>query len=120
MKHIIILSFSLFVAGCAGTVGQPEDVRQILTANYKNQSVQTVISGLGAPTDVFDMGTGAKVLTWRIQTNKYARNNFIKSDERCVVTMVTDNSGSIIESIGKVDDSLGGWNLSYCKEQLGL
>ena len=102
---------------CAGTVGQPEDVRRILTSKYVGQSVQSVIIDLGAPSSMFEMGTGVKALTWRRETRK--RAHFI-SDERCVVTMITDISGSTIASVGKVDDSLGAFVWSYCKELLGL
>lgn len=121
LKLLWLAALVMGLEACAGTVGQPEAVQRILTSKYVGQSVQSVIVDLGAPSSEFDMGNGAKALTWRRDSAKYANTNvIIKSDERCVVTMLTNTSGSIIASVGKVDDSLGAFNFSYCKEQLGL
>jgi hypothetical protein len=60
------------------------------------------------------------VYTWRRQTDKYKNNLFIKSDERCVITLVTGTNGTLIEAVGQVDDSLGAWQISYCSEQFIL
>jgi len=116
----VVVALGVGLIGCAGTVGLPENVQQLLTSKYVGQSVQTVIVDLGTPSSMFNLGDGTKSLTWRRQSAKYANNLFIKSDERCVVTMLTDTTGNVITSVGKVDDSLGAFQLSYCKEQLGL
>jgi hypothetical protein len=91
-----------------------------LTSKYVGQTVQSVIIDLGTPSLTYDLGDGAKALTWKRNSTKYATNVFIKSDERCVVTMITDKTGTKISSVGEVDDSLGAFQFSYCAEQLGL
>ena len=120
LKLLWMVAIISGLISCAGTVGQPEDVRRILTSKYVGQSVQSVIIDLGAPSSVFKMADGAKALTWRRHTPFQGPGKFITSDNRCVVTMFTDISGSTIASVGKVDDSLGAFVWSYCKEQLGL
>jgi len=91
-----------------------------LTAKYVGQTVESAVVDLGTPVTVFELEGGAKALTWRRDSAKYATNLFIKSDERCVITMLTDKTGNKISSVGKVDDSLGAFRMSYCAEQLGL
>lgn len=75
---------------------------------------------MGAPSYISNLDSGRKVYTWERYTNKYSRNVFIRSDERCVVTLLTDTAGHLVELVGKVDDSLGAWQFSYCAEQLDL
>ncbi len=120
MFKIFIFLSLLIVTACAGTQGQPESVRQLLTAKYVGKSLEAVVVDLGSPHSTFDFKSGVKSYTWRRDSAKYATNAFIKSDERCVITMLTDKTGTRISSVGKVDDSLGAFNLSYCKEQYNL
>ena len=121
MFRQILFILPLVLAGCAGTVGQPEVVRQILQSRFVDKSVETAVVSLGVPSSVFELESGVKALTWRRDSAKYANTNaFIKSDERCVITMLTDATGNTIASIGKIDDSLGAFQFSYCKEQLDL
>ena len=80
----------------------------------------SLIADLGVPTASMALGDGRKAYTWTWQTHKALANHFIKSDERCVITMMTTVGEDKIAEIGKVDDSLGIWQISYCKEQLGL
>ena len=122
MRRITIATIVLAMlsSGCAGTVGRPDLVRQKLTNNYVGQNIEFVIERLGAPDSILKLESGKTVYTWKRQTNKYNKNSLIMSDERCVITMITDKNGKNIEKIGKVDDSLGGWRISYCAEQLGL
>jgi hypothetical protein len=111
---------ALIIAGCAGVRGQPEAVRSLLSEKYTGKELQQAIIDLGAPDSSFKLDNGHVVYTWRRQTDKYKSNLFIKSDERCVITMLTDKTGQRIETIGEVDDSLGAFRLSYCLEQFGL
>jgi hypothetical protein len=110
----------LIVAACAGVRGQPETVQRLLREKYVGKQLQEVLLDLGAPDSSFQLDDGRVAYTWCRQTDKYKSNVFIKSDERCVITMLTDETGRLIETIGKVDDSLGAWRISYCAEQLGL
>ncbi len=108
------------MVGCAGVQGKPEYVRQRLQEKYVGKSLQQVTLDLGAPESSFRFSDGRIAYTWRRQTHKYQSNVMIKSDERCVITMISDPTGNMIEQIGQVDDSLGAWQMSYCCEQLGL
>ena len=101
----------------AGTKGTPEDVRQILVNKYIGSPLDMVILDLGAPVKQTRLDSGARALTWVRSTNKDAANRIIGSDERCVITMLTETKSDRIAAIGKVDDSLGAWQISYCKEQ---
>ena len=74
---------------------------------------------MGAPISSFKFDDGRVAYTWRRVTDKYKSNLFIKSDERCVITMLSDRTGQLIQTIGTVDDSLGAFRLSYCAEQFG-
>jgi hypothetical protein len=114
------IAIVFLLASCAGTHGDPESVQKRLKDKYAGKPIEEVVQDLGAPDPSFRLPDGRIAYTWRRQTNKYWSNVLIKSDERCVVTMITDQAGQKIESIGKVDDSLGGWQISYCAEQLGL
>src|SRR3989442_1392564 len=67
----------------------------------------------------FKFDDGSVAYTWRRVTDKYKNDLFIKSDERCVITMLSDRTGQVIQAIGTVDDSLGAFRLSYCAEQFG-
>jgi hypothetical protein len=116
----VVILFGSGVTGCAGTEGRPDHVRTILSEKYGGKDLQTVIAGLGAPHSSFSLPNGQKAYTWRIATDKYQSNKIIKSDERCVITMLTDATGTRVETVGEVDDSLGAWQFSYCAEQLGL
>jgi hypothetical protein len=119
--RMISASFiALIISGCAGVRGQPDAVRSLLSEKYVGKELQQVIIDLGAPDSSFKLDNGCLVYTWRRQTDKYKSNLFIKSDERCVITMLTDKTGQRIENIGEVDDSLGAFRLSYCLEQFGL
>ena len=120
LKICGFLSVVLAASGCAGTAGTPDAVRQQLTEKYSGKAVDTVVVDLGAPETVTRLDSGRKAYTWKRTSSKYVRNVFIKSDERCVITMLTDTSGKRIETVGEVDDSLGAYEVSYCAEQYGL
>lgn len=87
---------------------------------YCGKPFSYVVLDLGMPAASIKFNDGRIAYTWQRQTSKYQNNLFIKSDERFSVTMITDPSGNQIEQIGKVDDSLGAFKLSYAAEQLGL
>ena len=113
----IFLAFAF--TACAGTVGEPESVRKILEARYLGESSDLVLADLGPTTNQQAMRNGNVLFTWIKQTSKYATNVAIKSDEFCRISMIVGPNGAI-QNIGKVDDSLGGWRISYCKEQYDL
>ena len=119
--RVISASFiALIVVACAGVRGQPDAVRSLLSEKYIGKELQQVIIDLGSPDSYFKLADSRVVYTWHRQTDKYKSNRFIKSDERCVITMLTDKTGQLIETIGEVDDSLGAFRFSYCIEQFGL
>ena len=105
--------------GCAGVSGQPESIRALLQQKYVGRQLQDVVLDLGAPASSFKFEDGRVAYTWRRLTDKYKSNVLIKSDERCVITMLSDRPGQVIETVGTVDDSLGAFRLSYCAEQFG-
>ncbi len=120
MRRFIILVGLLVVAGCAGTQGEPDSVRRLLISKYVGKPLEFVVLDLGSPFSTFEFTSGVKSYTWQRTSTKYATNVAIKSDERCVITMLTDKTGSKIDTVGTVDDSLGAWQFSYCKEQYNL
>jgi hypothetical protein len=119
-RRISIVLMSLALAACAGYQGRPEDISAKLKAKYVGKSVDEVISNMGVPANRVKLDSGRWAYTWLRQTNQFATNVLIKSEERCSVTMLTDVGGNNIEIIGKVEDSLGAWQLSYCAEHLNL
>lgn len=119
-KYLIIFLSTLLIAGCAGTTGRPELVNKLLSDRYVGRDVDFAVLELGVPDLIIKMDSGRQAYTWRRESAKYRQNLFVKSDERCVVTLLTGTDGSKVELVGKVDDSLGAWQLSYCAEQLGL
>lgn len=120
IPKISYLTFAILLAACAGTAGSPDKVKQLLEAKYLGKDVDKVVVDLGAPETVTRLDSGRKAYTWKRTSSKYARNVFIKSDERCVITMLSDKTGKHIETVGTVDDSLGAYDFSYCVEQYGL
>jgi hypothetical protein len=110
----------VLLGGCAGVEGRPDYVKKRLQEKYIGKPLSTVVLDIGSPESSLKFNDGRIAYTWRRQTTKYQNNLFIKSDERCVITMITDPSGNRIEQIGEVDDSLGAFNLSYAVEQLKL
>jgi hypothetical protein len=115
----VVIALALTQA-CAGTEGRPESVRALLAKKYVGKEVDVAVLDFGAPNSIAILDSGRKVYTWRRQTDKYKNNLFIKSDERCVITLVTGTNGTLIEAVGQVDDSLGAWQISYCSEQFSL
>lgn len=95
-------------------------MRALLVEKYIGKQLEVVVGDLGTPNETFEFKSGAKSITWQRVSDKYKTNAFIKSDERCVITMITDVTGSKIASVGIVDDSLGAFQFSYCKEQYSL
>jgi hypothetical protein len=110
----------VFLGGCAGVEGRPDYVKRRLQEKYVGRPLSSVVIDIGSPDSSLKFNDGRIAYTWRRQTTKYQNNLFIKSDERCVITMITDPSGNRIEQVGEVDDSLGAFNLSYAAEQLNL
>ena len=110
----------VLLGGCAGVEGRPDYVKRRLHEKYSGKPLSSVVLDIGSPDSSLKFNDGRIAYTWRRQTTKYQNNLFIKSDERCVITMITDPSGNRIEQIGEVDDSLGAFNLSYAVEQLNL
>lgn len=119
-KHYLTLALAFMLTGCAGTAGSPDMVRQKLESKYIGKQIDFVISDLGMPNSTIKLDSGRTAYEWRRQTDKYKSNVFVKSDERCVITMMTDNNNKRIETVGQIDDSLGAYEFSYCAEQLGL
>ena len=119
VRPIATLALACTTVGCAGVHGQPESIKALLQQKYVGRQLQDVVLDLGAPTSFFKFDDGRVAYTWRRVTDKYKSNLFIKSDERCVVTMLSDRTGQLIQAIGTVDDSLGAFRLSYCAEQYG-
>ena len=109
-----------FLSGCAGTEGRPNYVKRRLQEKYLGKPLSTVVLDIGSPESSVKFNDGRIAYTWRRQTTKYQNNLFIKSDERFIITMITDPNGNRIEQVGEVDDSLGAFNLSYAAEQLNL
>ena len=116
---IAALVLASTTVGCAGVHGQPESIKALLQQKYVGRQLQEVVLDLGAPASSFKFDDGSVAYTWRRVTDKYKNNLFIKSDERCVITMLSDRTGQAIQAIGTVDDSLGAFRLSYCAEQFG-
>ena len=110
----------MLLSGCAGVQGRPDYVKRRLQEKYVGRPLSSVVIDIGSPDSSLKFNDGRIAYTWRRQTTKYQNNLFIKSDERCVITMITDPSGNRIEQVGEVDDSLGAFNLSYAAEQLNL
>ena len=110
----------ILLSGCAGVQGRPEYVKRRLQEKYLGRPLSSIVIDIGSPDSSLKFNDGRIAYTWRRQTTKYQTNLFIKSDERCVITMITDPSGNRIEQVGEVDDSLGAFNLSYAAEQLNL
>jgi hypothetical protein len=108
------------VTGCAGTAGAPDYVKQKLAEKYLGKGIDAVVIDLGTPESTARLASGSVAYTWKRTTSKYSSNIFIKSDERCVITMLSDRTGKRMETIGKVDDSLGAYDTSYCAEQYEL
>ena len=122
MKRVFccVLIAIFLLAGCAGVQGRPDYVKRRLQEKYAGRPLSSVVLDIGSPESSLKFNDGRVAYTWRRQTTKYQNNLFIKSDERCVITMITDPSGNCIQQIGEVDDSLGAFNLSYAAEQLNL
>ena len=120
LKILIGLVSITSLAGCVGSKGSPDYVKQRLAERYVGKDIDAVVVGLGAPESVKQLATGHIAYTWKRTSSKYQSNLFIKSDERCVITMLSDKSGKRIQTIGSVDDSLGGAEISYCAEQYEL
>ena len=114
---LALIGFGI-LAGCAGTEGRPEVVKNILERKYVGKKIDVVILDLG-PAKIMSLSGGNLLYVWRKQTEKYKSNKLIKSDERCVITMLVDTGGTV-RKIGRVDDSLGAWEISYCREQFSL
>ena len=110
----------ILLSGCAGVQGRPDYVKRRLQEKYLGRPLSSVVIDIGSPDSSLKFNDGRIAYTWRRQTTKYQNNLFIKSDERCVITMITDPSWNRIEQVGEVDDSLGAFNLSYAAEQLNL
>ncbi len=109
----------LAVSGCAGTEGTPVAVKQILEEKYIGKHVDEAFLDLGPADEREQLSSGNYLYSWTRQSNKYDTNLFIKSDERCSISIMADKDG-IVRKIGTVDDSLGAWEISYCKEQFSL
>jgi hypothetical protein len=119
-NRLAVWALVIGLTGCAGTAGAPDYVKQKLAEKYLGKGIDAVVLDLGAPESTTRLASGSTAYTWKRVTSKYSSNIFIKSDERCIITMLSDKTGKRIESIGKVDDSLGGYNISYCAEQYEL
>ena len=119
LRGLAALTLACTTVGCAGVHGQPESIKALLQQKYVGRQLQDVVLDLGAPTSSFKLDDGRVAYTWRRVTDKYKSNLLIKSDERCVITMLSDRTGQLIQAIGTVDDSLGAFRLSYCAEQFG-
>jgi hypothetical protein len=119
IRAIAAITLACAGVGCAGVRGQPESIQVLLQQKYVGRQLQEVVLDLGAPASSFKFDDGRVAYTWRRLTDKYRSNVLIKSDERCVITMLSDRTGRVIETIGTVDDSLGAFRLSYCAEQFG-
>lgn len=119
-SYILSTTLLAVLSGCAGTAGSPDYIKKKLAEKYVGKRIDVVVADFGAPENTTKLATGANVYTWKRQTEKYKSNLFIKSDERCVITMLSDATGKTISSIGKVDDSLGAYDVSYCAEQYEL
>ena len=119
LRAIAVLALACTTVGCAGVHGQPESIKALLQQKYVGRQLQDIVLDLGAPFSSFKFDDGRVAYTWRRMTDKYKNNRFIKSDERCVITMLSDRTGQLIQTIGTVDDSLGAFRLSYCAEQFG-
>jgi hypothetical protein len=107
------------VVSCAGTEGLPEEVQSILERKYLGKNIDSVFLDLGPVTNSQVLSDGNVLYSWTRQTEKYKTNRIIKSDERCVINVLA-NENRIVTKIGKVDDSLGAWRISYCREQFSL
>ena len=118
-RVIAVLALASTTVGCAGVHGQPESIKALLQKKYVGKQLQDIVLDLGVPFSSFKFDDGRVAYTWRRMTDKYKNNRFIKSDERCVITMLSDRTGQLIQTIGTVDDSLGAFRLSYCAEQFG-
>ena len=119
IRAFAVITLACAGVGCAGVSGQPESIQALLQQKYVGRQLQDVVLDLGSPASSFKFDDGRVAYTWRRQTDKYKSNVLIKSDERCVITMLSDRTGRVIETIGTIDDSLGAFRLSYCAEQFG-